>query len=86
MSPFDRVIAVAQVMMLVLWEALGWVAFGWSPWAILAYWFVGIWSFNVLVATAVRTFYKLTSPGAVLREATEVDVPDIDITEDDEVG
>ena len=62
MNPIDRVIAFSQVLILGAWEALGVFAFGWSPLVILALWFVGIWTFNVLTATAVRTYFKLTAP------------------------
>lgn len=78
MSPFDRVLAISQVMMLLAWEAIGVVAFDWNPLVILAVWFVALWSFNILTATAVRTFFKLTHPGFEVAEPV--------ITEDDEVG
>lgn len=83
MSPFDRVLAIAQLMLLGMWEALGALAFGWNPLYILGYWFVGLWSFNILVATAVRTYYKLITPTAALRQVTDVDVEAPEITEDD---
>jgi TM2 domain-containing membrane protein YozV len=81
MSPFDKVLAIAQLMLLVTWEALGVLAFGWNGWYILAFWFVGLWSFNTLVATAVRTYFKLTSPRTtVVNNAANIDLdPDEDI-------
>lgn len=61
-NPIDRVLAFSQLLMLIGWEAVGILAFGWSPLTIAAVWFVGLWSFNILTATAVRTYYKLTTP------------------------
>ena len=62
MNPIDRIIALSQLFMLGAWEALGTFAFGWNGWYVLAVWVVGLWSFNILTATAVRTFFKLTAP------------------------
>lgn len=62
MNPFDRILAVSQVFILALWEALGLLIFGWNGLVVLALWFVGIWTFNIFVATAVRTYYKLMEP------------------------
>lgn len=61
---FDRVVSLAQVFMLLAWEALGILAFGWPPVTIAACWFVGIWSYNILVATGLRTFFKIVRPPA----------------------
>lgn len=77
MNPIDRVIALSQLLILGAWEAIGIIAFGWNWLIILALWFVGIWTFNVLTATAVRTFFKLTAGLG----------PDVvSITEEDGVG
>lgn len=85
MNPIDRVIAFSQLLILGAWEAVGILAFGWSPIAIAAVWFVGLWTFNVLTATAVRTYFKLTTPRAVVNNV--VDIRDAaSITEDDGVG
>lgn len=62
MNSFDRAVGIAQLGMLGVWEALGILAFDWNGWVILACWFVGIWSFNILIATAVRTYGKLVAP------------------------
>lgn len=86
MSQFDRVLAISQLLLLVAWEALGWIAFGWNPLYILGYWFVGLWSFNVLVASGMRTYFKLITPRQALRSATNVDIETPDITEEDFVG
>ena len=80
MNPIDRVIAFSQVLLLGAWEVLGVFAFGWSPLVILAVWFAGLWTFNVLTAIAVRTFFKLTAPKPPV--ANNV----ISITEEDGVG
>lgn len=84
MNPIDRVIAFSQLLILAAWEAVGVLAFGWSPVAIAAVWFVGLWTFNVLTATAVRTYFKLTSPRAVVNNV--VSITDATITEDDGVA
>ncbi len=57
----DRVLGFAQVALLVAWELVG-LYFDWSALGILILWFVGLWSFNVLTATAARTYFKLTRP------------------------
>jgi len=62
MKPFDRVIAISQLFMLAAWEALGLLAFDWNGWIVAAVWFVSLWSFNILTATAVRTYFKLIEP------------------------
>jgi hypothetical protein len=84
MNPLDRVIAISQVFALAAWEALGVFGFGWNGWAIAAVWFVSLWTFNILVATGTRTFFKLMEPpvDSVTRTGLQA-VPDI--TEDDGV-
>lgn len=79
MSPFDKVLATAQIMLLAAWEALGVLAFGWNGWYIAAYWFVGLWSFNVLVASGVRMFFRLMQPRTAISGADE---PEFDPEED----
>lgn len=64
MKQFDRVIAISQFFILVAWEALGILAFNWSGFYIAAVWFLSLWTFNVLVATATSTYMKLTTPAA----------------------
>lgn len=64
MKPLDRVIAFSQVFLLGIWEALGVIAFGWNPFVIGAVWFVGLWTFNVLVASGVSTYLKIITPPA----------------------
>lgn len=59
---FDAAVAFAQLLLLLLWEALGAIYFGWSPLAILFVWLVGIWTLNIGVATVLRTYLKLTHP------------------------
>lgn len=83
MNQIDRVVAFSQVLMLGAWEALGVLAFGWNPLIIAAAWLVGLWTFNILTATAVRTFFKLMTPKAVINNATEVNVSPIEITPED---
>lgn len=61
MSPFDRVLAIAQCWILIGWELVG-LYFGWDAIAILIVWFAALWTFNIVVATGVRTYYKLTKP------------------------
>jgi hypothetical protein len=76
MNPIDRVIAISQIFMLAAWEALGIIAFSWDPLVIAGCWFVGLWTFNILTATAVRTYGKLMTPRVE-------DNPPFDITEED---
>lgn len=71
MKPFDRVLAFSQLFILGLWEAVGIVSFDWNPFVIAAVWFVGLWTFNVLTATAVRTYYKLMEPQLVITDAPQ---------------
>lgn len=59
-SNFETTVAAMQVILLGLWEAVGTLYFGWSPVAILLCWGAGIFTFNIAVATALRTFIKLT--------------------------
>lgn len=84
MSPFDRVIAISQLFMLAAWEALGVFGFGWNGWLIAATWFVGLWSFNILTATAVRTYFKLVQPPPPANVVNISEAPSI--TEEDGVG
>lgn len=81
MNPIDRVIVISQIFILAVWEFVGIVAFGWPALTIAACWFVGLWTFNILTATAVRTFFKLTAPPPDKEAITTVDMPEI--TEDD---
>lgn len=80
MKPFDRVIAIGQLFMLLLWEATA-LYFDWSALAVLIVWFVGIWTFNILVATGVRTFFKLITPQTTVQHVGSA--PEIEITEED---
>lgn len=77
---FDIAVGFMQLLLLVLWEALGALYFGWSPLAIFLCWGVGLWSLNIATATVLRTFIKLTQAPA---EAAidPANVPEI--TEDD---
>lgn len=84
MNPIDRVIVISQLLILGAWEALGVLAFGWSPLVIAAVWFVGLWTYNVLTATAVRTYFKLTTVPPALDNVVNID--EARITEDDHVG
>lgn len=77
MNPIDRVIAVSQVFMLGAWEALGVIAFGWNPLTILAVWFVGLWSFNILAASAIRTYFKMMTPQIKIKNDTNITEDDI---------
>jgi hypothetical protein len=83
MNSFDRAVAISQLFMLAAWEALGVLGFGWNGWRIAATWFVGIWSFNILMATAVRTYFKLIQPPESDNVVNINDAPSI--TEDDGV-
>lgn len=83
MNPFDRIIAFSQLFMLAAWEALGVFGFGWNGWHIAAVWFVGLFSFNILTATAVRTFFKLIQPPS---PENIVNVSEAVITEEDGVA
>lgn len=77
---FSITVAFLQLLLLVLWEGLGAFYFGWSPWTVFLVWLVGIWSLNILTATVLHTYLKLTLPPVEV----PIDVPDI--TEDDGVG
>lgn len=79
MNPFDRVLAFSQFFMLAAWEALGVFGFGWNGWLILATWAVGLFSFNILTATAVRTFFKLIQPPAPENVVNIAPTPEEDI-------
>lgn len=78
-NSFDIAVAFMQLFLLVLWEALGALYFGWSPVTIFFSWLVGIFTLNVGVATVLRTFLKLTTPGYEV-------VNNVNITEEDQVG
>lgn len=80
---FETTVAALQVILLGLWEAIGALYFGWSPIAIVLCWFAGIFTFNIAVATALRTFIKLTQVPA---PDNVVNIHDATITEDDHVG
>lgn len=75
MSPFDRVLAIAQLMLLAMWEALGVFVFGWNGLVIALVWFVGLWSYNILVAAGVRTYFKLTQPGLTVKQPDDTELP-----------
>jgi hypothetical protein len=72
---FDLAVAFMQLFLLVLWEALGALYFGWSPVAVFFCWLAGIFTLNIATATVLRTFIKLTQLPA--EEAP------VEITEDD---
>jgi hypothetical protein len=76
MNPIDRVIALSQIFMLAAWEAIGILAFGWPALTTAAIWFVGLWSFNILTATAIRTYYKMTTPTAKVVNNISVEDPE----------
>lgn len=57
---FEVTVAFLQLFLLGLWEALGAIYFGWSPFAIFLCWLVGLWTFNILTASALKTFVNLT--------------------------
>lgn len=59
MNPLDRVLAVSQLFILACWEAIGLIAYDWNPWIVAAVWFVGLWTFNVLVASGISVYAKL---------------------------
>lgn len=61
-NELTRVTAIAQVIILALWEILAVFAFDWSALAVAAVWFVGICTFNTAILTAVRMYAKLTTP------------------------
>lgn len=77
---FEVTVALMQLLLLALWEGVGAAYFGWSPVAILICWGAGIFTFNVAIATALRTFLKLTRvPEPVANNV-------VSITEDDHVA
>ena len=77
MKPFDRVLAISQLFILAAWEAIGLLAFDWNGWIVAAVWFVGLWTFNVLTATAVRTYFKLMEPQLAVNNTANIRaVPD----------
>lgn len=78
---FNRTVAFAQLLLLLLWEGVGAVYFGWSPLAVFLVWLVGIFTLNICTATVLRTFIKLTQIPAPADEVELTAVPDI--TEDD---
>ena len=77
---FELTVAFMQVILLALWEAIGALYFGWSPVAVALCWFAGIFTFNISVATALRTSIKLPTPQAVVSNTV------VSITEEDGVG
>lgn len=81
---FDATVAVLQLFLLGLWEALGAIYFGWSPLAIFLCWLVGVWTLNIATASVLKTFIKLTQPPAVPDNV--VNIADASITEEDGVG
>lgn len=82
MNPIDRVIAISQFLILGLWAGLGYLFFDWQPLEVAIFGFVGLWTFNILTATGVRTFFKLMTPKPV-RSGAEVNVDPIEITPED---
>lgn len=82
---FDLAVAFMQLFLLILWEGLGAVYFGWPPLAILLVWVVGIWTLNIGTATVLRTYLKLTQPSVELSDNV-VPLHDVGITEEDGVG
>lgn len=80
---FNKTVAYGQILLLLLWEAAGVAYFGWSPIGIALVWGLSIFTLNLSVATALRTFIKLT------RVPAPEDVPADalpDITEEDGVA
>lgn len=61
-NELTRVTAMAQVIILALWEILAVFVFDWNALAVAAVWFVGICTFNTAIITAVRMYAKLTTP------------------------
>jgi hypothetical protein len=83
---FDATVSFMQLLLLVLWEGLGAVYFGWSPVAVFLVWLVGIFTLNIGVATVLRTFIKLTRPPVEAADNVVnnvVNINDAAITEDD---
>lgn len=83
-STFESTVGLMQVLLLGLWEAIGALYFGWSPVAILLSWGAGVFTFNIAVATALRTYIKLTTPIPVPDNV--VNIADASVTEDDGVA
>lgn len=81
-NPLDRVIAFSQLLLLGVWEALGVIAFDWNPFVIAAVWFVGLWTFNVLAASGINVYIKVTTPTAVIvgADADPVVIDDEDVS------
>lgn len=81
---FNRLVAIAQIWLLVLWEGVGAIYFGWSPLGIALVWFTAIITLNVATTTVLRMFLKLTLPEAKVNNV--VNINDATITEEDGVG
>lgn len=77
-NSFAATVAFLELFILLLWEAVGGLYFGWPPLAILLVWFAGFWTIKIATASVLHTFIRLTSPPA---EATPVETAAI--TEDD---
>lgn len=85
MNLLDRVVALSQLFVVGAWALLGSLAFGWPPLIVVITGLLGIGSFNVLTATAVRTFFKLIEPSAAPDNVVNInDAPSI--TEEDGVA
>lgn len=76
---FNRLVAIAQVWLLALWEGVGAIYFGWSPLVILLVWLTAIVTLNVATTTALRMFLKLTLPEAQVNNVVNIST---DIDED----
>jgi multisubunit Na+/H+ antiporter MnhB subunit len=81
---FNRLVAIAQIWLLVLWEGVGAIYFGWSPLGIALAWLTAIVTLNVATTTVLRMFLKLTLPEA--KVSNVVNITDATITEEDGVG
>lgn len=57
---------LSQIAILICWEAIGTFIFGWDSLTILAVGFVGLWTWNVLVASAIYVYGNLTQPQATV--------------------
>lgn len=82
---FEQTVGLMQLLLLGLWEGIGALYFGWSPVAIALCWFGGIFTFNIGIATALRTFIKLTRVPETATNIVNVH-GEAQITEEDGVG
>lgn len=72
-NPFGRTLAFLQLWILLLWEGVGGLYFGWSPLAIFLVWGAGFWTLNIATASVLHTLIKLTQPEAVVTGDIEED-------------